>query len=311
MGIEFRRGGRKVSQKDFLRGITEDVLARAMDAGVEKLHGQMASVVDPETGKHAPVFVRKIGTQGWIIQTSGSPAYARALEQRLGLNQGDVQVTNESAKREVQVYLAHAHEDKAIVEPIARGLMQRGIDVWYDTWEIGYGDSLRRKMEAGLGDCTHFIVLLTEASITKPWVNEEIDAGLMNAVEGTAKFIGLRHQLPIGAVSPFLRTRLTPELKSGEDGLDELAGEIQGRSKNADSCQAGHRFRLGLNTGLALTANRCPQGMEARGAPPKVGFRCGAAVALILLPLWVVHFRIEFVEALQLVSLAVADLLAK
>jgi TIR domain len=231
MGIEFRRGGRKVSQKDFLRGITEDVLARAMDAGVEKLHGQMASVVDPETGKHAPVFVRKIGTQGWIIQTSGSPAYARALEQRLGLNQGDVQVINESEKREARVYLAHAHEDKAIVEPIARGLMQRGIDVWYDTWEIGYGDSLRRKMEAGLGDCTHFIVLLTETSMTKSWVNEEIDIGLMNAVEGTAKFIGLRHQLPIGAVSPFLQTRLTPELKPGEEGLDALAGEIFGLSK--------------------------------------------------------------------------------
>lgn len=231
MGIEFRRGGRQVSEKDFFKGIMEGALAHAMDVVVEKLQGKAASVVDPETGKHAPVFVRKIGTQGWIIHTNGSPAYARALEQRLGLSQGAVQAMNEPAKRERRVYLAHAHEDKAIVEPIARGLMQRGIDVWYDTWEIGYGDSLRRKMEAGLGDCTHFIVLLTEASMAKPWVNEEIDAGLMNAVEGTAKFIGLRHQLSIDAVSPFLRTRLTPELKPGEDGLDELAGEIQGLSK--------------------------------------------------------------------------------
>ena len=36
--------------------------------------------------------------------------------------------------------------------------MQRGIDVWYDNWEIGYGDSLRRKMEEGLSECTHFVV---------------------------------------------------------------------------------------------------------------------------------------------------------
>lgn len=91
--------------------------------------------------------------------------------------------------------------------------------------------SLRRKMEQGLGDCTHFVVLLTEASIAKPWVNEEIDAGLMGAVEGTAKFIGLRHNLPLSSVSPFLRTRLTPEYVPEDEGLDALAAEIYGVSR--------------------------------------------------------------------------------
>src|SRR3546814_18673058 len=77
-------------------------------------------------------------------------------------------------------------------------------------------------MEEGLGDCTHFVVLLTATSIGKAWVNEEIDAGLMKAVEGNAKFIGLRHELPLASVSPFLRTRLPPEYQNGEAGLDAL-----------------------------------------------------------------------------------------
>ena len=122
-------------------------------------------------------------------------------------------------------------EVKGLVKPLAEGLMQRGINVWDDNWEIGYGDSLRRRMEEGLGDCTHFVVLLTETSIRKPWVNEEIDAGLMGAVEGNAKFIGLRHELPLASVSAFLKTRLTPEFKPGEEGLEALAGEIYGISK--------------------------------------------------------------------------------
>lgn len=231
MAIEFRRGGRKMSQKAFFKGIMDDALDQVMNAYAEELHGKAASVVDPETGKHAPVFVRRIGEQGWTIHTTGSPAFARALEQRLGLSKGEVHGMNEPANRERLVYLAHASEDKAMVKPLAEGLMQRGIDVWYDNWEIGYGDSLRRKMEEGLGDCTHFVVLLTETSIKKPWVNEEIDAGLMGAVEGTAKFIGLRHGLPISFVSPFLRTRLTPEFNPGEAGLETLAGEIYGISK--------------------------------------------------------------------------------
>ncbi|PTQ12006.1 molecular chaperone Tir [Sphingomonas oleivorans] len=220
-----------MSQSNFFKGFMEDTLEQVMSSYADELHGTAASVVDPETGKHALVFVRRIGKDGWVIHTSGSPAFARALEQRLGLNKGEVHGMNEPANRERLVYLAHASEDKALVKPLAEGLMRRGIKVWYDNWEIGYGDSLRRKMEEGLGDCTHFVVLLTETSIRKPWVNEEIDAGLMSAVEGSAKFIGLRHNLPLSSVSPFFKTRLTPEFQPGEEGLDALSGEIYGVSK--------------------------------------------------------------------------------
>ena len=53
----------------------------------------------------------------------------------------------------------------------------------------------------------------------------------MSAVEGSAKFMGLRYGLPLPAVSPFLRTRLTPEFLPGEEGLEALAAEIYGVSK--------------------------------------------------------------------------------
>lgn len=231
MALEFRRGGRKVSQNDFFKGLEEELLDNALEAYADELHGKAASVVDPETGKHAAVFVRRIGREQLTIHTSGSPGFARALEERLGLNKGEVHGVDEPAGRERLVYLAHANEDKSVAKPLAEGLFERGIPVWYDNWEIGYGDSLRRKMEQGLGDCTHFIVLLTETSISKPWVNEEIDAGLMSAVEGSAKFIGLRYGLPLASVSPFLRTRLTPEFVPGAEGLDALAAEIFGVSK--------------------------------------------------------------------------------
>jgi len=231
MAIEFLHGGRKVSQSEFFNGLADDLLEQAMASCAEDLHGKAASVVDPETGKHAPIFVRRIGKEKLTIFTSGSPLFARALEQRLGFEKGEVRGMNEQANRKRLVYLAHASEDKDIARPLAEGLVTRGIDVWYDNWEIGYGDSLRRKMEEGLGNCTHFVVLLTEKSIQKPWVNEEIDAGLMSAVEGSAKFIGLRRNLPLSSVTPFLRMRLTPEFQPGEEGLDTLAGEIFGISK--------------------------------------------------------------------------------
>lgn len=203
-----------------------DILEQAISSYAEDMHAKAASVVDPQTGKHAPVFVRRIGQEGLAIHTSGSPTFARALEKRLGLDKGEVLGMNDPAVKLRSVYLAHASEDKALARPLAEGLMARGINVWYDNWEIDFGDSLREKMEEGLGDCTHFVVLLTHKSISKPWVNQEIDAGLMRAVEGSAKFIGLRHELPLEEVSPFLKTRLTPEYRHGEAGLDELAAQI-------------------------------------------------------------------------------------
>lgn len=230
MALEFRRGGRNVSQRDFFKGLEEKLIENAIESYAEQLHGKAGSVVDPESGKHAPVFVRRVGRESLTIHTSGSPGFARALEERLGLNRGEVRGVNEPASRERLIYLAHASEDKDLAKPLADGLVERGIPVWYDNWEIRYGDSLRRKMEQGLGDCTHFLVLLTETSINKPWVNEEIDAGLMSAVEGSAKFIGLRYQLPLASVSPFLRTRLTPEYVVGSECLDALASDIYGVS---------------------------------------------------------------------------------
>jgi hypothetical protein len=231
MALEFKRGGRKVSLDKFMDGVKDDLIERAMMTYGDDLHGKASSVVDPETGKHAPVFVRRIGNQGWSIHTSGSSAFARALEQRLGLTKGEVHGMSEPAEQTRKVYLAHASEDKAIARPIADGLMARGIEVWFDEWEIGAGDSLRRKMEQGLEDCTHFVVLLTSTSIQKSWVAEEIDVGLMSAVEGTARFMGLRYDLPLSALSPFLRTRLSPEFHPGDAGLDSLAGDIFGVSK--------------------------------------------------------------------------------
>jgi len=152
MALEFRRGGRRVSQDEFFKGLEREFLDNALEGYAEELHGKAASVVDPETGKHGTVFVRRVGDRGWTIYTNGSQAFARALEARLGLNRGEVHAMDEPATRERLVYLAHASEDKDIAKPLAEGLVARGIPVWYDNWEIGYGDGLRRKMEQGLGN---------------------------------------------------------------------------------------------------------------------------------------------------------------
>jgi TIR domain len=53
------------------------------------------------------------------------------------------------------IFICHASEDKeAIARPLANALKQAGLDVWYDEFTLTLGDSLRRKIDYGLGPVT-------------------------------------------------------------------------------------------------------------------------------------------------------------
>jgi hypothetical protein len=147
--LEYRSGGQRVSQSEFLENIKNE----AMEAGLKRLeqqvHAAAASIVDPETGKHAEVFVRRRSPTELTLRTRGSPAFVRELENRLGVEAGSIETMGPQATNDVpRVYLAHASEDhETLAKPLAESLMAKGIEVWFDEWEIRTGDSLRRRME--------------------------------------------------------------------------------------------------------------------------------------------------------------------
>jgi hypothetical protein len=90
-----------------------------------------------------------------------------------------------------KVSLSFAFEDQALAGRIARTLQSNGIDTWWAEWCLGPGDSIRQRIDEGLGNCTYFVVLLTPASVAKPWVAAEMDAGLV-AKLSKGQFIALR-----------------------------------------------------------------------------------------------------------------------
>jgi hypothetical protein len=58
-------------------------------------------------------------------------------------------------------FICHASEDKSVAERMATDLRAAGIEAFFDKWEMRSGDSLRQKIDEGLGRCTHFIALLS------------------------------------------------------------------------------------------------------------------------------------------------------
>src|ERR1039458_2108072 len=90
-----------------------------------------------------------------------------------------------------KVFLSHAGEDKErFVIPFATALRERGIDVWLDKWEILPGDSLVDKIfEEGLKEAEAVIVVLSAASVNKPWVREELNAAIVRRITKRTKLI--------------------------------------------------------------------------------------------------------------------------
>ena len=54
-----------------------------------------------------------------------------------------VEDSSQSSVTEFDVFVCHATEDKAYVEPLAKDLQARGIKVWVDSIALEWGDDLR------------------------------------------------------------------------------------------------------------------------------------------------------------------------
>ncbi|WP_345752540.1 toll/interleukin-1 receptor domain-containing protein [Microbacterium rhizophilus] len=90
-----------------------------------------------------------------------------------------------------KAFISHASEDKArFVTEFATKLRTAGVDAWVDEWEIRAGDSLVDKVFAhGIENADIFIIVLSKTSITKPWVHEELDAGVIRRIQRGTRIV--------------------------------------------------------------------------------------------------------------------------
>lgn len=127
----------------------------------------------------------------------------------------------------IQLFISHASEDKAaFVRPLAETLKLH-FGVWYDEYELTLGDSLLRKINAGLTSCDYGVVVLSPSFFQKKWPQAELD-GLFALEQPSRKVI-----LPIWkdideagvkAYSPILAGRLAV---SAAEGIDRVVESIK------------------------------------------------------------------------------------
>lgn len=219
--IKFFIGGRSIDPSN-IKDAMEAAILKGLRAQISE---KIGAIRDPDTGEFPTVVVRGDNLDKLRIHVEGSPNLVALVKERLGLGADDVEQQESVPKRTPRVFLSYTSEDSDLARRLAEGLEAAGVSTWWDRWCIYPGDSLRQKIDEGLGECTHFVVLLTPRSIKKPWVNQEMDAGLVRKLNDQCRFLPIRHELPASELPPLLAGIHSPTVGSDQD-IEQLINDI-------------------------------------------------------------------------------------
>ena len=151
-----------------------------------------------------------------------SRAADRLAQDRLGGDQ------TRAASQHWDVFVSHATEDKdGVVRDLVLALQAEELSVWYDEFELRVGDSLRRKIDAGLSGSQFGVVVLSPAFFSKNWPQYELDGLVTREMTGEQIILPVWHQLTksqVVAESPSLADKIA--LTTAQLTAKEIAAQI-------------------------------------------------------------------------------------
>lgn len=125
------------------------------------------------------------------------------------------------------VFICHASEDKEdFVRPLAKGLQEHGLKVWYDEITLKIGDSLRRSIDRGLSRCRYGVVVLSPSFFAKEWPQKELDGLTAREISDKKVILPVWHKIDAEGVrrhSPTLADRVAA---SAEDGVEVVVQRL-------------------------------------------------------------------------------------
>ena len=249
--IHFEVNGKRVKPGD----IGDALMRAAVESIAAQIRDKISTIRDPETGEFPTVVIRGDSLDNLQMHVEGSPELIALVRQRMGQDE-ELDLEEQTPEGPPRLFLSYTSDDAELAGRIATALQENGIDTWWDRWCISTGDSLRQKIDEGLGDCTHFLVLLTPQSVGKPWVNQEMDAGLVRKLGNKCRFLPVRHKLPARDLPPLLSGMHAPEISDDGD-ISQLITDIHGISRKPNLGPAPHSkaSEASAETGYSAAAN--------------------------------------------------------
>jgi tetratricopeptide (TPR) repeat protein len=118
------------------------------------------------------------------------------------------------------VFISYAHADTDWVRALAENLHNAELRVFYDEWDIAPGDVLVHKLDEGILKSRNGILIVSPASLSRPYVQAEYAAMMTRAIEGKQRLIPVL--LKDAEMPPLLASRVWVDFRNA-DGPDYLA----------------------------------------------------------------------------------------
>lgn len=134
--------------------------------------------------------------------------------------------------KEIKSFMCHSSADKdRFVRKLSEKLIESGIDVIYDEWELNYGDSLIRLFDK-IDECDVFLIIISENSIQSKWVKEELSAGFVKKIEDETKLIPIiiDENIEIPPSLKHVRQCRIKDINNYDEEFKELLNSILGNS---------------------------------------------------------------------------------
>ncbi len=206
-----------------------------------KIYGEKAAEEE-----HARRYYRRIGCQQIpplrsivcgkleflkMVKGVTDPVYKKLQCQLVEvLPEYQVVIQKENAKMSSRdVFISHASEDKNdIAKPLTDALICAGVSVWYDEYEIRWGDSLLQVIDQGLANSRYGIVILSKPFFAKRWPRRELD-GLtaLSDADGRNRVLPLWHNIThqeVALSSPTLAGHKA--LDTSKNSIDEIVRKL-------------------------------------------------------------------------------------
>ncbi len=136
-------------------------------------------------------------------------------------------------KKECDVFLSHASEDKEHVRKLNDALVNKGVKVFFDESSIKWGDSIVEKVNHGLLKSRFFMPYLTETFAKNGWTNKELNSSISMNISRKGRILPIKSAyFAVDEKYPLLNETLYktwPSNVNEEDGfIDEVVYAIIG-----------------------------------------------------------------------------------
>ena len=127
----------------------------------------------------------------------------------------------------MRVFLSHNKSDKQLARLLGMALVEQGVGVWFDEWNIKLGDSITRGISTGLEEADTFLILWSKNAERSGWMPLEFSSFLhRRAQDQELKIVPI--MLDDTPLPPFVRDFKGAQLRQATD-IPEVAAGIGGK----------------------------------------------------------------------------------